>query len=55
MLKPNASKIAKHAAIDSMVDEFLSHGGVIVRKPDGVAESLKKRRYLKRVSSVKAS
>jgi hypothetical protein len=53
MLKPNASKIAKHAAVDSMVAEFLSRGGVIVRQKDAVASGLKKRRYIKRATTVK--
>jgi len=55
MLKPNASKIAKHAAVDEAVGEFLSRGGVIVRHKDAVANGLKKRRYIKRATTVKSA
>ena len=55
MLKPNASKIANHAAVDSMVAEFLSRGGVIVRQKNAAASGLKKRRYIKRTTTVKSA
>lgn len=53
MLKPNASKVAKHAAVDSMVAEFLSKGGVIARQKNAGGAGLKKRRYIKRATTVK--
>ena len=48
MLKPNAVKIARHEEIAALTQKFLAAGGQIVRKPDAVADGLRKRKYLRK-------
>jgi hypothetical protein len=48
MLKPDAKKIATQAETADLIAAFKQRGGVIVKVESGVAEGLKRRKYLKR-------
>ena len=53
MLKPSATKLATSANASSLIEAFLSKGGIISVKPVAVAAGLRKTRYVKRIAKVK--
>lgn len=50
MLHPTEKKLSESEDLKSLIEQFISSGGVIVKEKDGASSHLKKSNYIKKNS-----